>query len=46
MPKYHYKAKDKAGQNVASTIDSPSRLDALAGLRDAGLTVLDLWADS
>lgn len=46
MPKFNYKAKDKAGQNVVAAIDAPSRLDALATLRDVGLTVLDLWTDS
>ena len=45
MPKYNYQAKNATGEAATSTVEASSRLEALAVLRHAGLTVLDLWTD-
>ncbi|PTY06208.1 type II secretion system F family protein [Opitutaceae bacterium EW11] len=37
MPRFSYTARDRAGQSVASTIDAPSRKDALRLLSARGL---------
>ena len=39
MPRFAYKARDKAGQPVEASIDAPSRKDALRLLSARGLTV-------
>jgi type II secretory pathway component PulF len=39
MPRFEYRARDKAGQTVESAIDAPSRKDALRLLSARGLTV-------
>jgi len=45
MPIYYYHAKNVSGQDVTATVVAPTRLDALAQLRDIGMTVLNLWTD-
>ena len=37
MPKYTYTARDRSGQTVSSTLDAPSRKDALRQLAARGL---------
>lgn len=39
MPRFSYKARDKAGQTVESAVDAPSRKDALRLLAARGLSV-------
>jgi general secretion pathway protein F len=39
MPRFAYKARDKAGQSVESAIDAPTRKDALRLLGSRGLSV-------
>jgi type II secretory pathway component PulF len=46
MATFNYKAKDKGGERVQASTDAPSRLEALAQLRAAGLTVLNVWQDN
>jgi type IV pilus assembly protein PilC len=47
MATFNYIAKNKDGQDIRSTIDASSRLEALELLRKKGLTVVDLvGADS
>jgi len=43
MSTYSYIAKNKDGQEVRSSIDTDTRLDALESLRKKGLTVVDLF---
>jgi type II secretory pathway component PulF len=42
MATFNYIAKNKDGQDIRSTIEAPSRLEALELLRKKGLTVVDL----
>ena len=42
MATFNYIAKNKEGQDIRSTIDAASRLEALELLRKKGLTVVDL----
>ncbi|NNJ70943.1 MAG: type II secretion system F family protein [Kiritimatiellales bacterium] len=44
MPKFNYIAKNKDGQEVRSSLDAASRLDALEALRKKGLIVVDLFS--
>ncbi len=42
MTMFNYKAKDIDGQPVCAAIEAQNRMEALAQLRESGLTVLDL----
>ncbi|WP_372845773.1 hypothetical protein, partial [Pontiella sp.] len=44
MPTFSYIAKNKDGQDVRSSLDAATRLDALEALRKKGLTVVDLFS--
>ncbi len=44
MPTFNYIAKNKEGQEVRSSLDAATRLEALEALRKKGLTVVDLFS--
>ncbi len=44
MAQFNYIAKTNEGQEVRSTLDAASRLEALEALRKKGLTVIDLYS--
>jgi type IV pilus assembly protein PilC len=44
MPLFNYIAKNKEGQEIRSTVEAGTRLEALEALRKKGLTVVDLFS--